>query len=132
MFTDNNKFNILLMDQDNFLLGVYASALSDAGFNVEGVLNGKEGISIIENNPADIIVMDIIFSDMNAVQFFRHLYSNSEISRIPIILISNYNTDSYEDISQEFGIYKRLMKFENTTDDILDNVVDVLNMNYKF
>lgn len=132
MFIDNNKFNILLIDKDSFLLGVYASALSRAGFNVEGVLTGREGISIIEGSNTDAIVMDIIFQDMSATQFFRHLYSNSDISKVPTILVSNYNTDSYEEIAPDFGIRKRLMKFENTTDDILDNVVEVLNMNYKF
>ncbi len=134
---DNNQFNVLIIDQDKFLLGLYANALHSAGFNVEGVLTGKEGISIIENKIienrlTDAIIMDIIFQDMNAVQFLRHLYSNAAISKIPIILVSNYNTDSYDKIAKDMGIYKRLMKFENTTDDILENVIDVLKISYKF
>ena len=125
---ENNNANVLIVDQDNFLLGLYANAFNNAGLNVEGAVNGRDGISILDNYQPDIIVMDIVFRDMSALQFLRHIYSNAEFRKVPIILVSNYNTDFYDEIAEQVGIYKRLMKFENTTDDILVNVFDALNL----
>ena len=122
----DNENTVLIIDQDRFLLGLYANAFKNAGLGVQGVMTGEEGISVINTQTPNIIVMDIIFQDMNAIQFLSHLHSQEGFQKIPIILVSNYNTDSYDAIADDVGIYQRLTKFENTTDDILAHVLKVI------
>ena len=64
-----------------------------AGAVVEVVPNGAAAIAAIEaatkdNNPFDLILMDVVMPVLNGFQATRELTTNPETSRIPVIIVT--------------------------------------------
>ena len=118
---------VLIIDRDHYLLGLYANSFVEAGLNAHGTTTGREGLMLLDTHKPHLILMDIVFRDMNGMQFLRHIYSMRHYQKIPIVLVSNYNTRSYQQIAHDVGIHTWLTKREHTADEIVLFVSGVLH-----
>ncbi len=59
--------NILLLDDNSSLRTVMALALTRAGHHVLEAADGKAGIRLLEQNPIDVLVTDIVMPDQDGL-----------------------------------------------------------------
>ena len=57
-------------------------------YNVFKAENGKEGVTILENEDIDLIVSDVMMPEMDGIEFCKYVKGNLEISHIPVILLT--------------------------------------------
>jgi PAS domain S-box-containing protein len=62
--------------------------LEDAGYRVEVVANGREGLQRIHEKPPDLIISDIMMPEMDGYTFCRAVKSNETTRRIPFVLLT--------------------------------------------
>ncbi|OCQ94323.1 hybrid sensor histidine kinase/response regulator [Oscillatoriales cyanobacterium USR001] len=86
--TEINKGNILIVDDTPENLQVLSATLSDRGYKVRGVINGKMAIRAARSAPPDLILLDIRMPDTNGYAVCEELKISPETSKIPIIFIS--------------------------------------------
>lgn len=78
---------ILVIDDEKMVLEVVERALTQAGFNVETALAGKEGIHKFDNGGVDLVITDIRMSGIDGSDVFRHI-RNSDRQFTPVIGMS--------------------------------------------
>ncbi|MFB2877998.1 response regulator [Floridanema aerugineum] len=90
MDSNNNfhKGNILIVDDTPENLQVLSATLTDSGYKVRGVINGKMAIRAARSAQPDLILLDIRMPDMNGYQVCEQLKIDSSTWEIPVIFIS--------------------------------------------
>ncbi len=85
----SKKTNILLVEDDKFLAGMYVAKLDLEGFKVNFANDGEKGLkSAIEEKP-DIILLDIILPKMSGFDVIKNLKDNPQTKDIPVVLLTN-------------------------------------------
>jgi len=88
---DYNKYNILLVDDTPENLRLLSDLLSQQGYKVRSVMNGRTAIKAAQAKPPDLILLDINMPEMNGYQVCQELKSIQATEVIPIIFISALN-----------------------------------------
>ncbi len=79
--------NILVIDNEESILLLLATALAKYGFNVEIAVDGTEGIKKFDEGHFDLVITDILMPGLNGNGVARHI-RNSENKYTPVIAIS--------------------------------------------
>ena len=84
---------VLLVDDEEIVIGVGRQMLEKLGFSVLTAENGKEALEVYKNNQNDIdfVVLDMIMPDMGAAQTYDELRSINPA--IKVLLSSGYGVD---------------------------------------
>lgn len=82
--------NILLIEPDAVLGGIYSCALMHAGHAVLLQTHAQTSIESLDSGAQpDLIVLEIQLSDHNGVEFIHELRSYTDLSHIPIIILTH-------------------------------------------
>jgi len=92
---------ILLADDDEDLRFLNEMALSEAGYDVITVKNGKEATEIAQNGRFDLILLDAMMPEMDGFAAFRFLKANPATSAIPVVFLTASAPDTK--IKQDLG-----------------------------
>ncbi len=80
---------ILIADDDRNLARLYQQELSDEGYQVEVVHDGRQAIVHITQNPPDLLVLDIRMPGMDGIEAMHQILGQN--SHVPIILNTAYS-----------------------------------------
>ena len=94
--------SILVVEDNEELLQLMVKLLSRE-YNVFKAENGKEGVTILENEDIDLIVSDVMMPEMDGIEFCKYVKGNLEISHIPVILLTAKNKEEDRAEAYEVG-----------------------------
>jgi signal transduction histidine kinase/ligand-binding sensor domain-containing protein/DNA-binding response OmpR family regulator len=83
----SNKQSILIIDDDNEIRG-YIKRLFMTDYTVFEADNGKQGLELIKIHLPDLIISDIVMSEMNGLELCKIVKQDSTTNHIPIILLT--------------------------------------------
>lgn len=95
--------NSILVVEDNEELLQLMTKLLKRDYNVFAAENGKEGITVLENEDIDLIVSDVMMPEMDGIEFCKYVKNNLEISHIPVILLTAKNKEEDRAEAYEVG-----------------------------
>ena len=91
---------ILLIDSNREDRDAVSAFLGGEGYNVRVVDNGREGIEKAKSEKFDLIILDLILSDMKGEEICSRLRSSRRYNAVPILVLSA--KDETEDIEELF------------------------------
>jgi two-component system alkaline phosphatase synthesis response regulator PhoP len=94
--------SILIIDPDTETSQQLTEVLSQEGYGVTSASSGREVLDDQYNFP-DLIILNSQLPDMNRLDFFRAVKQRPELSGIPVVILSNRQTEADEIISLEVG-----------------------------
>ena len=77
---------MLIVDDDQGLRTVLATALGDEGFSITQAGDGLAGLRGFESDGADLVILDILMPEMDGLEVCRRLRRKSAV---PIVLLSS-------------------------------------------
>ena len=77
---------MLIVDDDQALRTVLATALGDEGFTVSQAGDGAAGLRRFESDGADLVILDILMPEMDGLEVCRRIRRKSTV---PIVLLSS-------------------------------------------
>lgn len=85
---NNYKGDILVVDDTPANLRLLVGILTEHGYKVRPIPNGKLALSGIQLSPPDLILLDIMMPEMNGYEVCEHLKAHPGTKDIPVIFIS--------------------------------------------
>ena len=82
------KGDILIVDDDLPSLNTLSSMLTTEVYEVRGVPDGPMALTVIENKPPELILLDVKMPGMDGFEVCQHIKANEESSGIPILFLS--------------------------------------------
>lgn len=122
----NKKNKVLVVDDDEDMLFLIESVLSNGKFKVFKSRSGKEGIEQAKKILPDIIVMDIMMPELDGIATVLKLKSVEKIKSIPIIMCTAVKEDEDEIVARHLGVADYCRKTPRM-EDLRDKVERVLS-----
>jgi DNA-binding response OmpR family regulator len=91
---------IILIEDDALMRRSMAYNLEQAGYQVITAANAEDGLAIIQNNPPDLVILDIGLPEMDGLEAIRRI---KEAHRIPVILVTARRRNLDEVVGLEMG-----------------------------
>lgn len=91
MSKNQSKGNILVVDDTPEHLRLLVGVLSEKGYEVRPVTNGKFALLATNLNPPDLILLDIMMPGMDGYEVCTHLKADEQTKNIPVIFLSAIN-----------------------------------------
>ena len=84
----NRNFNILIVDDDAEIAHYIKTELSD-WYRFDHARNGKEGLKMLLTGKYDLVISDVMMPEMDGVTMLKKIKGNSNVSDIPVILLTS-------------------------------------------
>ncbi len=84
----NRNFNILIVDDDAEIAHYIKTELSD-WYRFDHASNGKEGLKMLLTGKYDLVISDVMMPEMDGVTMLKKIKGNSNVSDIPVILLTS-------------------------------------------
>ena len=84
----NRNFNILIVDDDAEIAHYIKTELCD-WYRFEHASNGKEGLKMLLTGKYDLVISDVMMPEMDGVTMLKKIKGNSNVSDIPVILLTS-------------------------------------------
>ena len=120
---------ILLIEDDALMTSILSRELTQAGFELDHAITGKNGFEAIERARPDLILLDIILPEMNGLEFLERFKASPDLRAIPVIIISNLGSRDDVDKGLAMGADAYLVKSNIFPEDVIRKVNAVLRKN---
>ncbi|MBI5139273.1 response regulator [Candidatus Nomurabacteria bacterium] len=124
----DKKRVILIVDDDSFLLDMYAFKFNQNNFEVHTATNGVGGIEKLKGGlKPDVILFDIMMPEMDGFEMMEKI-NNENLSPDSVkIVLSNKNQQ--EDIARgnSLGVWGYIVKANFTPAEVINQVKEVLD-----
>ena len=84
----NRNFNILIVDDDAEIAHYIKTELCD-WYRFDHARNGKEGLKMLLTGKYDLVISDVMMPEMDGVTMLKKIKGNSNVSDIPVILLTS-------------------------------------------
>lgn len=119
------KKNILLAEDDPFLIDIYATRLGE-DFDVKVSRNGEEALKMAKEKIPDLILLDIVLPQMDGWQVLTEIRKDKKLEKIPVIVLSNLGQRTEIDKGFSLGVTKYLIKAHFTPSEVVDEIKKIL------
>lgn len=85
--------NILVVDDNPDAIAIVRTTLEARGYNVIGAQSGKEALDLVDANPPDLILLDVMMPEMSGIEVLERLKNVPRTSQIPVILLTAKTQD---------------------------------------
>jgi DNA-binding NtrC family response regulator len=83
---------ILIIDDEDIVLKSCYRALTPEGYDVRTAGNGVEGLSMLENEPFDIVMIDVKMPDMDGIELLTLI--KEKWPETEVIMMTGYSDDT--------------------------------------
>jgi len=118
--------NILLVEDDSFLIDIYTTKLKESGYSVEVASEGEEAIRKIKENNFDLVLLDIVLPHTDGWDVLRQIKSEPNFKKLKIIIISNLGQKEEVAKGFELGAEKYLIKAHYSPSEVVKEIKEVL------
>ena len=94
----NKPVKILVVDDDQDILRLASTALTQANFNVSTATSTLEASRAMENTLPDLILLDVMLPDVGGREFAKELKKDPRTAKIPIIMMSAVAKSLHEQV----------------------------------
>ncbi len=122
------KIKIALVEDEKVLSQVLENKLKKEGFEVFVAMDGEAGLEIIDAMRPDLILLDILMPKIDGFGVLTQLSQNPELSKIPVIIISNSGQPVEIDKALALGVKDYLIKAEFDPQEVLEKIKKQLNL----
>ena len=104
----SRRKRVLHIDDEEAIREVVAEMLRGAGYLVESVADGKQGLESMADRPADVIVLDLHMPDMDGPTVFRKI--RQRWKRVPVVILTGHIDSELMDRAMVHGPLTLLSK----------------------
>lgn len=122
--------SILCIEDDRFIGEMYVRSLQKAGYHVDWMVDGNDGLIAARNNKYDLILLDIMLPERRGTEILEALRSDKKdlIPDTKIIVMTNYDQDEESQHVMRRNVDAYLIKADITPKKLL-SVVQKLDQN---
>ena len=122
------KKTILIVDDDSFLLDMYALKFNKSGFIVATALGSESAIEQLKSGLIpDIILLDIMMPVMDGFEFMEKMKEENLASSSIRIILSNRGQASDITRGEELGASGYIVKASSTPSEVIEQVSAIVN-----
>ncbi len=117
---NDHQKHVLVAEDDAFLLEMIRKVLSKHGVRVSTAINGQEAIDVIDNDPPDLLLLDLIMPNVDGFAVLQ--YRKNKNMKFPVFVCTNLSDKKTIIRCEEFDVAEYLIKSDMDDDQIWTSV----------
>jgi DNA-binding response OmpR family regulator len=113
---------VLLIDDDEAITTVLATAFKKAGLETIVSNTGEDGVSKAGAGNFDAILLDQVLTDISGNEVLRILKNDDKTKNIPVLILSNFSQKELVDQALQLGAIDYVFKYQVEPSDIIDKI----------
>lgn len=107
---------ILIIEDDRFIGEMYVRSLKKAGYTVDWMIDGNDGLIAARNTPYDLILLDVMLPERRGSDILEALRGGPEdlIPHSKVLVLTNFEQDDESRLAMERHSNGYLIKAEIT------------------
>ncbi len=118
--------NILLIDDDPFLVRVYRSLMDEAGYQTFFLENGERAVETAIEVKPDLIVLDLIMPVKDGYDTLKALKGNESTRNIPVVVLTVIQAEEEIKKVTELGADEFIVKSNSSFKDVVNKIKEIL------
>lgn len=119
---------ILIVDDDSFLLDMYALKFSKSNFSVSTALGSDIALEKLRSGfDPDILLTDIVMPNMDGFEMLEKIKEENLCSNAVIIFLSNRGQQSDVERAVSLGAAGYIVKASSTPSEVIIKVNEIIN-----
>ncbi|MFA6338446.1 MAG: response regulator [Candidatus Paceibacterota bacterium] len=128
----NPKYKVFLIDDDKFLLDMYALKFTKNGAVIEFATNGADMIKKLEGGYVpDVVVIDVVMPGMSGLETIEEVRKKKLIENVPVVVLSNQSQNSDFDKAKSLGVKAYIVKASTIPSEVVEQVTRIINESKK-
>jgi DNA-binding response OmpR family regulator len=113
---------ILCIEDDRFIGEMYVRSLKKAGYDVDWMVDGNDGLVAARNKPYDLILLDVMLPERRGSEILAALRGNGEdlIPNSRVLVMTNFDQDEESRAAMQNNADGYLIKAEITPRKLLE------------
>ncbi len=119
---------LLIVDDDNFLLDMYALKFKQSGFDVTTSLGSEDALSKLAGGATpDIMLLDVVMPVMNGFELLKKLITDNIANNTIKIMLTNRGQQSDIDEGMKLGVAGYIVKANATPSEVIEKVKSIMS-----
>lgn len=111
---------ILIVEDDRFIGEMYVRSLKKAGYEVDWMIDGNDGLIAARNKQYDLILLDVMLPERRGSEILEALRGSEDlIPHSKVIVLTNFEQDEESRMAMESRADAYLIKAEITPNKLL-------------
>ena len=112
---------ILIIEDDRFIGEMYVRSLKKAGYDVDWMVDGNDGLIAARNKPYDAILLDIMLPERRGSEILEALRGGKEdlIPNTKVVILTNFDQAEESRQAMEHNVDAYLIKADITPKKLL-------------
>lgn len=117
------SYNILLVDDDQFLLDMYSLKFTNRGHHITTARDGSEGLDKLkEGMTPDFILLDLIMPKMNGLEFLEEFRKLELSPKSLVVMLTNQGQSNDIEAAEKFNIKGYIIKAVTIPSEVVNEV----------
>jgi DNA-binding response OmpR family regulator len=119
---------VLMIEDDRFIGEMYARALKKAGYDIDWMVDGNDGLIAARNKQYDLMLLDVMLPERRGSEILQILRGGSEdlIPHTKVVVLTNFDQVEESRLAMEQKADGYLIKAEITPKKLL-SIIDKLD-----
>ena len=114
--------NVLLVEDDPFLVDIYTTKLREHNYTVEVSLDGQDAVDKIIKTVPDLILLDIVLPKMDGIEVLKTIKANPKTTNAKVIVLSNLSQTYEVSKALEMGAVSYLIKSHYSPSEVMEEI----------
>jgi two-component system, chemotaxis family, chemotaxis protein CheY len=121
------KYNIIITDDDDFLVDMYVTKFNNSGISVEACKSGNALLEKLKGGAkADLILLDIVMPSMTGLETLKKIREEKLGEGIPIVMLTNQSDEKDISEAKNLGVSGYIVKSAATPSEVVSEVLKII------
>lgn len=117
---------VLIVEDDDFLLQMYATKLDLEGFKVSEATTGIQALKVAQREKPDLILLDLNLPELSGFEVLEQLKRDDATKNMKVIVLTNYSQKDNIDRCIELGADDYLIKAHFVPSEVIAKIKSIL------
>lgn len=117
---------VLIVDDDEFLLEMYALKFKEEGFVVEIAKTGRDALEKVASIKPNIVLLDVVLPEMDGFSILQKMRAEKNSSTPLIVMLTNLSQKDDTERGMRLGADDYIVKAHYTPSEVVEKVRKLL------
>jgi CheY-like chemotaxis protein len=127
MLETEKQYKIIIVDDDDFLVNMYATKFSNSGVSIDTC---KSGAVLLEKLSAgakvDLILLDIVMPNMTGIEVLKKMREQKIGEDVLVVMLTNQNDETDISEAKRLGVSGYIVKSAATPSEVVKEVISII------
>jgi two-component system, OmpR family, alkaline phosphatase synthesis response regulator PhoP len=123
-----HKQRVMIIEDDADMIELLSLVLRRGGYEPVAALGGYEGLQMLQETPADLILLDLMMDDISGWTLLQTIKEDSLLRNIPVLIVSaKHYLEDIDQTAAHASLFEGYLVKPFVVEDLLSQIVEALD-----